>query len=62
MWKKNVVFHSLKIAFVLANSADPYEMLHNAPFHLGLNCLPKNPFRGFGLQRVKRACVASRTN
>ena len=38
---------SLKIDFVLANSADPDEMPHHAAFHLGLRCLPKYPFRGF---------------
>ena len=30
---------SVKIDFVLANSADPDEMLHYAAFHLGLHCL-----------------------
>ena len=38
---KNIKFFSLKIHFVLANNADPDEMLHNAAFHLGLHCLPK---------------------
>ena len=32
---------SLKINFVLANSVDPDEKLHNAAFYLGLHCLPK---------------------
>ena len=41
------MFHSLKIDFVLANSADPDEMPYYAAFHLGLHCLPKYPFRGF---------------
>ena len=37
--KKNIVFNSLKINFVLANSADPDGMLHDyAAFHLGLHC------------------------
>ena len=40
------IFISLKIDFVLTNSADPDEMLHNAAFHLGLHCLPKYPFKG----------------
>ena len=31
---------SLKINFVLANSADPVEILHYGTFHLGLCCLP----------------------
>ena len=30
--------------FTLANNADPDEMLQSAAFHLGLQCLPKNPF------------------
>ena len=38
---------SLKLVFILANSADPDEMLHCAAFHLGLHCFPKYPFRGF---------------
>ena len=41
-FQKNVVL-SLKIHFVLANSADPDEMPHSAAFHLGLHCLPKYP-------------------
>ena len=32
---------SLKIVFVLANSAYPDEMLLYASFHLGFHCLPK---------------------
>ena len=36
-----LVFHSLKIAFVLANSVDPDEMSHDAAFHLGIHGLPK---------------------
>ena len=31
----NDVFLSLKIDFIVANIADPDEMLHNAAFHLG---------------------------
>ena len=52
IYKKNIVFHSLKIDFVLANSEDPDEMLHNAAFHLDLHYLPKYPFWGSGQQRV----------
>ena len=44
---KNIVFLSLMIDFVPTNSADPDEMPHFVAFHLGLNCLQKNPFRGF---------------
>ena len=39
--KKTSAFLSQKIVFVLANSADPDEMLHYGAFHLGLHCLPK---------------------
>ena len=41
------IFLSLKIVLILANSADPDEMQHDAAFHLGLYCLQKYPFRGF---------------
>ena len=44
---KNILFLSLKIDFVTANSADLDEMPLHAAFHLGLHCLPKYPFRGF---------------
>ena len=46
-FQKNIIFFSLKIYFILANSADPDEMLHNVAFHLGHRCLPKYLFRGF---------------
>ena len=39
---KNIFFLSLKIDFVLVNSVDPNEMLHNAAFHLGLSPLIVN--------------------
>ena len=45
--KNDILFLSLKIIFVLTNSADPDEMLHYAAFHLGLHCLSKNLFMGF---------------
>ena len=44
IFEKNIVFISLKIDFVFANSAEPEEMSH---YHLGLHCLPKYQFRGF---------------
>ena len=44
IFNKNV-FYSLKNNFVLANSADPDEMLHYSTFYLGLHCLPKYPLR-----------------
>ena len=37
-------FTSLKIDFILANNADPNEMLPYVAFHLGLHCLPKYMF------------------
>ena len=40
---QTIVFLSLKIELVLANSADPDEMLHNAAFHLGLHLFAKIP-------------------
>ena len=45
--KKKIIFFSLKIYFILANSADPDEMPHNVAFHLGHHCLPKYLIRGF---------------
>ena len=48
------IYISLKIGFVLANSADPHEMLHYVALYLGLHCLSKYLFRGFWYtQRVK---------
>ena len=44
---KNIVFLSLMINIVLANSADPDEMPHYAAFHLDLHCLARYLFRGF---------------
>ena len=38
---KNIVFVSLKIDSVLANSEDPDEMPPSAAFHLCLHCLQK---------------------
>ena len=43
-------FLSLRINNVLANSADPDEMLHFVASYLGLQCLQKYLFRGFQLQ------------
>ena len=42
---------SLKIVFILANSADPDEMLHYVASHLGLHGLPKYLF--IGIQNEK---------
>ena len=38
LWFKKKKFFSVKIDFVLANSADPDEMLHSVALHLGLLC------------------------
>ena len=43
---KICLFLSLKIDFVLTNSADTDKMLHYVAFHLCLNCLPNNLQRG----------------
>ena len=40
-----IVFLSLKIVFVLANSVDLDEVQHYEAFYLNLYCLPKNTFR-----------------
>ena len=58
----NIAFLSLKINFVLANSADPDEMPHSAAFHLANNSISSGSslFVNFtylgvsSLQRVKR--------
>ena len=41
------VFLSLKVALILANSANSDEMQHYAAFHPGHHCLPKYMFSGF---------------
>ena len=46
-WQKYCISFSENLFFVLANSADPDEMLHYAAFHLGLHWMLKYPFRGF---------------
>ena len=40
-----IVFLSLTIISVLANSVDTHEMPHYAAFYLGLHCLPMYPFK-----------------
>ena len=49
---KQNIFLSLKIDFVLTNSADPDKMPPYALFHLGLQCFPSYPFRVSIPQRV----------
>ena len=39
-----LVFLSLKVVIIPANSENPGEMQHYAAFHLGLHCLQKYPF------------------
>ena len=48
---------SMKIGGVLANIADPGEMMYYAAFHLGLHCLTKYPLWVSGLQRVNSVNV-----
>ena len=47
MISKIFSYLSLRINFVLANSADLEEMPCYAASHLSLHCLPKYPLRGF---------------
>ena len=44
---------SLKIVFIIANSADPDEMPPYAAFHLGLHNLPKYLFTGIQKEKGK---------
>ena len=46
----------MKINFILANSADPDEMPHSVPFHLGFHCLQKYQFSGFKSTKGKVCC------
>ena len=41
-----MIFLSLKIVLILANSTDHDEMQYYALFHLSLHCLSKGLFRG----------------
>ena len=43
---QKIIFLSLKVDFVLANSAEPDEI------HLGLHCLPRYPSRGYLSSKV----------
>ena len=40
------VLQSLKIVFMIANSAGPDEMVNFVAFHLGLHCCQNNPVLG----------------
>ena len=48
-----IAFISLKIVFMLANSAYPDEMPPYAAFYLGLHCLPKYLFTATRNERIK---------
>ena len=48
---------SLKINFVVSNSADPDKMTHSVVIHsLALHCLPKYPFWGFWSSKLGLIC------
>ena len=44
--------------FIIANSADPYEMTNRVAFHLGLPCSIKYPIRVSGIQRVYKGLAS----
>ena len=50
---QNVVFLSMKTAFVSAICVDPNEMLYFGAFNLGLHCLPQYLFTGFHQTRER---------
>ena len=50
-FQNNNLSLSLKIDFVLANSADPDEIPHYAAIHMGISCLSKYPIRVFWFQK-----------
>ena len=50
--KNNSVFLSLKIYFVLPNSADPDKMQPYVACHVGHHCLPKCLFKGFLVHKM----------
>ena len=53
IFTKTVVFLSMKNDVVLANSADPDEMLCSVSFYLGLRYLQNYLFMGFSLGVLK---------
>ena len=53
---KHLPSSKMKIVITYAKSADPYEMLHFAAFHLGLHCLPKYLFMSLSIKRGKLTC------
>ena len=51
-FSNNYVLQSLKIVFIIANSADPDEMPPIAAFHLGFHCMPKLNLGVSSIQKV----------
>ena len=51
-FNKNLV-HSMKIDFVLENSADSGEMSHYVAFYLDLHCLPSTSLGISGQSKIK---------
>ena len=54
-FQKYLVFLSLNVDFLLANTADPDQMLHYATFYLGLHCLPMYPLTGYRSLKAEAA-------
>ena len=50
------------LIFILENSTDPDEMRFSVTLHLGLQCLPKYPFRGFPLHKGLTLCILETPN
>ena len=57
-----IFFLSITVVLILANSADPDEMLHFVAFHQGLQCLPENTFGGFQYTLLKNKVLEFRKN
>ena len=48
----------MNIVLVLANSEDPDEMLHNAAFHRGIQCLPSSCYMFPKYKRLMTICLS----
>ena len=46
------VLQSLKIVFMIANSAGPDKLVNFVAFHLGLHCCQNNPLGASSIQRI----------
>ena len=55
----NILFHSLRFYFILANSADPGKILQNTIFYQGLHYLKKYPLgvSTHCIQRISCKCM-----